>query len=183
MYTTISSFTEVTLIPNSLLILDIDDTVLKFDDINHKWWEKWMAHFLEIHNDKDIAEEKALDTWREHVTINLPKHTDEKGICELIKKAQDIDITIIFLTARSDNTKYLTENVHLSHLSLNVGKVYYANKQNKGKIMSEHIKKDFPDKDTYIYIEDAEFNIKDVIGHMANKINNFVIYKFVHKHI
>jgi hypothetical protein len=40
-YTQISSFQEVKIKTNTLVLCDIDETVLRFDGIDKKWWHRF----------------------------------------------------------------------------------------------------------------------------------------------
>ena len=35
----ITNYDQITILHKSLVILDIDETILKFDGINYEWWE------------------------------------------------------------------------------------------------------------------------------------------------
>lgn len=177
MISEITSFSQVVLAEKSILIFDIDETVLKYDQINQSWWNTKIKHFYEIYEDQHVANQKAHDLWITHVDITLPEYTDKNGFFDLVNKAHKINIPIIFITARPQYLDELTIR-HLNHLNINVGDVYYTNRSNKGIAMENIIEINYPNINEIIFIEDSQHNIHDVINHMSGKNRTIHCYKY-----
>lgn len=176
MYTIIKSFYQVELEEKCLLVLDIDETVLKYKDINRKWWDNKLAYYYNIYNDYRIADSHAFEDWKAYIHDNLPEHTDEDGIFDLIDRAEKLNCDIIFLTARSYYLDKITE-AHLSHLGIHEQIVHYATGKNKGILLNEIIKNDYDHHKTIIFIDDMDKNLNAVKTEIDDK--HVICLKFV----
>lgn len=106
----ITSFDQVKMIPNSLYVLDIDETTIKYkwkyDDhiphINIKWWENVNDNLLSIYHDQTHVDIIAEYLWERHISTTDPIHTDKTGFDFLLQFIENNNCQLIFLTARSD---------------------------------------------------------------------------------
>jgi hypothetical protein len=140
MLTKISSFCQIKLVPESLLVLDIDETILKYKHedayIDASWWAAKKKHFYDKYGDDTIANTKAFHDWIEHISNTYPIHTDEKGLTKLFNDATLMNIKIICLTARSSFLQKITL-MHLEHLKIPVNKIYFSGPTKKYVILNQ----------------------------------------------
>lgn len=54
--TQINKFSEIEIIQNSLVVFDIDDTLIKFDGIDFKWWKNKFNKYYKLTKDYDLAD-------------------------------------------------------------------------------------------------------------------------------
>lgn len=158
----INSFKNVNITPNSLVICDIDDTVLKYDFIHKEWWE---------YNN--------LSDWVSKVYTQTPKHTDESGFFEMIDKINNSNSKLIFITARNSNLKNIT-HLHLESINININNhdVYFSHPYSKGIYLKRLIMNNHIDLDAYdriVFIDDLEENLNSMSKHFKEKIH---YYKF-----
>ena len=169
MYKSINKFDQVTIPKKSLVVLDIDETTLKYCDVEPGWWKETFHYYYEIHNCHDTAEELCLDLWKEKIGSTLPAHTDEKGFFDLVRYCKDNECELIMVTARNDSLKGITHE-HLNYLNIYDIEVYFACGGNKGHLIRDiighvNITHDIPlhkPYDQIIFIDDLEQNLKDV---------------------
>lgn len=160
----ISSFSEVNIKHNSLVIVDIDETILKYTDtkkdiVNEKWWKSIFNSYYDIHRRYDIADDLAYDQWKELVYKSLPEHTDIDGFNEMIKKVSDTNSEIVFVTARHEDMRKITID-HLKHVGVNKYEIHFTSNCNKAPIIHEiHSRKN---KDNIIFIDDLISNHNDI---------------------
>lgn len=121
MLTKISSFGQVSLVHRALLVLDIDETILKYKHgdsyVNKNWWTSRREHLYGKYGDQSIANKRAFHHWIKHIHNTLPEHTDEDGLKNLLKRATELEMNTIFLTARSPFLAKITKQ-HLAHLNI-----------------------------------------------------------------
>jgi hypothetical protein len=108
----IQNYLEVEIIPNALIIFDIDDTLIRFPDLGKVWWNNQMDKFLKELNNPREARNKTLTTWIDHISVQTPEHINSKSFSRFITRAKDHNCNIIFLTARDPKITHLTE-LHL----------------------------------------------------------------------
>lgn len=172
----INTFDKVIIKPNTLIICDIDDTVLKFEHIDSKWWEKKYDYYLtqSQSNDPEQADSKTLESWIEHVITNNPTHTDSKGFERLLNKIVETKSELIFVTARRIGLEEITKkHFDLVNISNHNYKIYHIGNIPKGKFIKSNIQND--NFSHVIFIDDLNKNLESVFNVFGNKI---VLYKF-----
>lgn len=178
MLTKISSFHQVKLVPKSLLVLDIDETILKYkhDDayIDRLWWTNKKNHFFNEYNDHSIANKKAFYYWICHIYKTYPIHTDKEGLTKLLNDANIMNIDIIFLTARSHFLKKITLN-HLDYLNIPVGKIYFSGVTKKHDVLSNLLDTEFSHIDHITMIDDHDGNLQGVHENIKKSLD---LYQF-----
>jgi hypothetical protein len=161
----ISSFCQVKLVPKSLLVLDIDETILKYKHgdtyIDRSWWSAKRQHFFDEHCDEKIAKTKAFEYWIDHIYSTYPIHTDKDGLMKLFNDATDMNIDIIFLTARSQFLKKITLH-HLNYLDIPINKIYFSGGTKKHDVLSNLLDTEFTHIDHIIMIDDHEDNLQGI---------------------
>lgn len=158
----ITSFNQLNIKEKTLIILDIDETILMFENINQKWWETTFNKYYKINNDYDLSDELSLKEWEKYINDNIPRHTDEIGFNN-IKNNPDV-IDIIFLTSRNISLKEIT-NRHFDILNIYNRHIIYCNNNNKGNILfNEYINKYNNKYKNIIFVDDLIQNLYDVKG-------------------
>lgn len=175
MYKTISTFDEVNLVNNTLVLCDIDETLIRYKDINHNWWDErkkfWANQMI---NAKLIdIDNKALSDWRFYIKFNNPTHTDYDGFNRLSKLIKKLDSELVLVTARDlileDHTKK-----SLINLDINYNNLYFTSSTPKGEFINDTICLDGYNK--VIFIDDNLHNIESVYSKFGNRIE---YYRFI----
>ncbi len=170
----IRSFDEVTILQNSLVVCDIDETLLYFDGIDKKWWSQTFDEFYRIHNDYDKADKLSLDKWISHINNNNPYITDESGYNNMLKRINDTNSKLVFLTARYEYLRNTTLK-HLFHLNIHNPILHFTGGQCKGRYIFDNLINPIPER--VIFIDDLQQNINDV----RNNITNIECYLFIYQ--
>ncbi len=166
MIKSISSFNEVELIPNSLLVFDIDETIMSFEDIDEGWWKRTFDKFYIETQDYDLADEIALREWINVIYTSKPKLLDEFNFIFLVELAKQHNCKVIMLTARR---KFLTEITlsHLSHCKIDVDSASVYFNENKGKELLQIVTNKYPAISSIIFIDDIKENLLNVSNTFA----------------
>ncbi len=172
--TNIYTFDKIIIKPNTLIICDIDETILKFDNINEKWWQETFNNYYLKSKNYDYAEAKTLETWTQYIKSNNPKATDYKGLSNLFDKIEQTQSKLIFVTARENNLTNITKNhfdcINISNFDYSI---YYIGEIPKGEFIKSNIQ-----TDTFthiIFIDDLLSNLESVYENFGNSI---ILYKF-----
>jgi hypothetical protein len=171
----ISTFNEIKLKPNSLVVLDIDDTLIYFDNINHNWWKEKFEYYYSYFKDYDNADIETYDIWISHITQVSPKLTDEY-VFKFFDDCLKNNCKIILLTARNKNNKNLTiKQLQECKLLFDEKDIYFD--ENKGDCLKNLITNVYTNFKSIIFVDDLENNLNDV----KNSLTNYEIelYKFV----
>ncbi len=108
---TITSFLQIEILPKTLVVLDIDETILQFPEIHELWWRERRDYYKNIgHDDPKIINTLTYNEWLDHVTETTPRHTDKDGLFDPLAKIIETYSHIIFLTARFGTTDELTQS-------------------------------------------------------------------------
>lgn len=174
----INSFFDVKLKHNYLLVLDIDETIIKYDGICKKWWEDKYEYYFEIYKDHDLADQQCVIDWKEHIKTKLPSHTDEIGFLDLLQRAKQLNCEVIMVTARDEQIKEITFE-HLQYLNITDIDVHFVAGGNKGLKIEDVTSKPIDDYDGFAFVDDMDYNHRDVKRHFRNKV---ICYKFDMEH-
>lgn len=177
MYEIISTYDKIKLKNNSLLIFDIDDTIMKFDGIDKEWWKNKNKYYYDIFKDYDKADNEALIEWINHIEENKPQIIDNNKLFNIFHKAQHIyNCEIIFMTSRDIKLKNTTEkHFYDCNISEYIHKIYYS--KNKGILLKELLKDKYKNYRDIIFIDDNKKNLEDV--YLENKdTHNLSLYLF-----
>lgn len=154
---TISSFNEVELTNGLkyLIICDIDETILHFPNCNILCESLVKELML-----KDEDYENELKFY--YKNIMPPKHTDHDGFYNMVKKLNETNGKLIFLTARNLESDDWTKK-HLKQIGISPDEFeihYTCNKITKGEYIKTYI--DISDWKNIIFIDDYDSYIKSV---------------------
>lgn len=171
----ITSFKQVQLMNNSLVVLDIDETLLKYESIDTKWWKNRFDHYYKIHTHNDKSHDYVLNEWIDYITSVDPLHTDKEGFLDLEKRLTDNNCRLVFVTARNKGLEQITHK-HFIHLQIHNNEIYFTDGTNKAHMIEQIIQKHMTDYDKIIFVDDLERNLNDVRTHFND---NVICYKFI----
>lgn len=175
---TISTFKNVVLKFKSLLILDIDETILRYSKICENWWKhRYNIHYKTYGNFSE-ADNACLLDWKAHIKSVYPVHNDKEGFFDLIDRAKNLKCKSIIVTARDNHIKQITYD-HLNHLGINNINVYFTAGGNKAHLSDEIMKDEIHHYDEIVIVDDKEKNLLDVRNHFGEKVK---CYKFEMTH-
>ena len=166
----ITSFSEVELKPNCLLVIDIDETILQYEG-----WIDTLEKYIEISNSYDEAYDMNENDWKEYIRQKLPTYTDKEGFFNLIEKSNNLNLETFIVTARDLSIEQLTYD-HLDYLNIPKIKVYFSAKNNKAHIIEAEMSNHIDEYDGAIFIDDNDVNLNNVKTHFGDKVK---CYKFV----
>ena len=177
----ITSFFQVDVSHNTLVVLDIDETILQFPEIHEKWWHrkhKYYSDLIGTHDHKTINS-LAYSDWLNYVTETNPVHTDKTGLFDLFERIKKSNSHVIFLTARFDDTEELTYS-HLKYLGISEIPVHFTSMGPKGVHLNKIIDDKYLHVENVVFVDDMDHNLHNV-GTIVTK--NVKRFKFVDERI
>jgi hypothetical protein len=170
----ILSFSEILNLvsENTLVVLDIDETVLYYNGVNRQYWNNLFSKYYAISNDYDQAEEESLLEWTECIKNGSPKHTDKEGLESLFNQIKKYKADLIFLTARNHLLKEDTKK-HFEELGFPNNSIIFYNAENKGTKLKEIIKTFSKDLLNIIFVDDLDKNLISVNEELGNSVKCF----------
>ncbi len=157
----INSFNQVKTEPNSLIVFDIDETIMSFEDINEGWWKRTFDKFYTHTQDYDLADELSLNQWVTYILNSKPKLLDEVNFINLVKFAKESGCSIIMLTARRKFLFDITLS-HLTHCNIDIDSDSIYFNKNKGTELLNIVTNKYQNISNIIFIDDIESNLMDV---------------------
>lgn len=155
---TIRNFNQINIIPNSLVVLDVDETLIRYDGIDYRWWKSKFNRFYKETNNCELAEFLSNEEWIRIISNCNPELVDE-NIHNFIELLRQNNCHIILLTARSNNLRELTEN-HLNTVNLSFEHIYFNSE--KGDALRNIISNDYPEITNVIVVDDMIQNLIDI---------------------
>lgn len=172
----IGSFQDVVIKPNSLVICDIDDTLIKSKENLNYFYQKVKLDFPYYNHELLLKE--AWDMQQVYNQIYGFVHTDLEGFDKLHERVQsNAQSQLIFLTARSQLAEDFTrKNFEFVGLNYDDFHVYYTdNIKIKGQYILDHI--DLNGFEHVVFIDDNDFQINSVLN-LIGEQRNVSCYKF-----
>lgn len=160
----INRYDEIKIMPNSLIVLDIDETLIKFDNIYCTWWN---IEFIKIYTETkkyDVTEKMLLNKWL-NIVSNLKPSLVDNCAHEFIEEAKQNNCKIILLTARKKDFFDLTLK-HLNEVDLNFSHIYFNG--NKGNELVKIITNEFSDCEEIIVVDDLISKLEDIKEKLLN---------------
>jgi hypothetical protein len=158
----IKSFDQIKLHYNTLVLSDIDETILKFDQVNKEWWKTRKQEAFDQN-----PETYAFGKWMEVISVNKPTHTDHSGFFRLLERIKKTRSDIQFVTARNTDlvphTQTHFETLGLNHMDF---QIHHLGGFEKGQYIKTQINTN--QYDHVIFIDDLEHNIKSVLDHLTH---------------
>jgi len=150
----IKNYNEIHVLNNSLVILDLDETIIRFPYITGLWWENTKKAYELI--DVKTSDDRTYSDWLHIVNTYNPTILDNLEFNNLLMRIKNTNSTFIIVTARNIKLKHITQK-HLNTCGINCD-VYYST--NKG-IMINEIKNNYIYKHI-IFVDDNPKYIKQV---------------------
>lgn len=176
----INSFSNIKLIPNSLVVLDIDETILSFPTLGLDWWHKTYQRNLKMTNNHTRAENISLTEWLEVISDVDPKQLDPYNFEKFLDEVKKLNCELILLTARNNSLMEITKN-HLKSCNINVESIDIYYDSNKGKKLLELVDYKYKKIKNIIFVDDLEHNILDVQkAFQFNPYHNLYLYHIFH---
>ena len=178
----IKSFNQIDIIPKSLVILDIDETVLTFPQLTKNWWQEKRNHYYKISNDRKQVEEQVLNEWNYIARTTNPNKLDHKAQYKFINKLYQNDCELIFLTDRNRELYDITYK-HLVHIGIDKDHVVHFD-ENKGDKIYELINKYYNNIENIIFVDDLIDNHHKILNTIKNYNikTNIKLYHIDHNH-
>lgn len=165
----ISDFNEIKINENysTLVLCDIDDTVIKYNCIDENWW-----------NTQDATVEmkyKKLKEWESYIKECDPEFTCNNFLKFYKNVKNNDDSDIIFITARAKHMEYFTHK-HLDLLDIPKNNlVYHLDHNPKGHFIYKNI--NFSKYKEIIFIDNDIENINSVNDFFGEKIKYYLFEK------
>lgn len=154
----INSFRSIILRERSLIICDIDDTILDYGEIIEKYW-------------KDNVHDPDFSNWHNIIKNTTPDITNN-DFHDFIQHINQTNSEIHLVTHRNKSFLEIT-NLHLSMFGINGLPVHFLGGHSKGKYSITNF--NIEDRDI-IFIDDSESNHSDFLLHVPN-VKQFLFLK------
>jgi len=153
-YPIINSFNNIPIQQNTLLLCDIDETLLTNKSVS----------LVPNQNNKPT------------IKLNLPKYTDKNGFINLLQKLHETNSQIYFITSR--NIKYFEfTRRQFKVLGLNIENfpVYFCGDNPKGLIIKQI--ENINNFDNIIFVDDLKYNLKNVKHELGDRVKCFLFQR------
>jgi len=194
LWTTIRAFSEIEIKPNTIVLCDIDDTLLHHPAFNHKWITLIHALFYEYYLAKRQRNTqlvglggltrngllskinfKATNDARQfcdEVLSTVPiRHTDRTGFFAMAEKSA----SFAFITARQLSSKDFTyDNLRSIDVDPEQYNVHFSGNSAKGEYIRSHF--DLSKYEHVVFIDDQPRNLEnvyDIITHRGLELYQF----------
>ena len=176
----INSFEQIDIKhPNTLVICDIDDTLLYFPGMGPKKYNEILSHYMSLcFQDFQTASEYTSNYWEKLFLTTEPMHTDKLGFYNLLYRLNENNSGLCFLTARpghESNIEYTRQNFKSLNLNYDEFVVFYSHKTPKGEYIKTSI--DVSKYTNIIFIDDLNQNLSNVKLTFGDNVQ---CYKFKH---
>ena len=171
-YLIINSFDNIDIFKKSLIICDIDDTLIYFENIDRNWWDRQkIICNINCEKNEDVIK-NIMDRWITQIKINNPLLTDKRGFEKMMNQIKQTDSKLIFITARPKKLRQLTINqLEMLDIDTNECPVYLVGDNPKGKYIKKNI--ELSGFKNVVFIDDFIKNIDNVIEVFGKKIKCF----------
>lgn len=160
MFQQINSFNQILITEKSLVVLDIDETIMAFPSITKSWWRETFEKYFAETNNKKQADNLTLHEWRSHVAKAKPYLLDESKLKKFFKDIENKSCPLVLLTARDKSMEEITRQ-HISHCELDITHEQIIHDENKGDALAE-IVQSYPEISSIIFVDDYEKNLQSV---------------------
>lgn len=160
----IKNYDEIIISSNTLVIMDIDDTIIKFKSMNKTWWKDINEYYKCIY-DHITARKLAYNDWHKIIATEIPELLDESLFFDLLNRIETSNSKLILLTARDILIKPSTlKNLKDCNIDIHPDDVHHD--MFKGKKIKELCEN--CEYSHIIFIDDLLDNILDVEKTMPN---------------
>lgn len=171
----IHTFYSVDISQNSLVLCDIDDTVLVFPKYSDTFYKEAYDYYTSIGYNENLTKKLIKNDWELYSSFKKPSITDKDGFFNLLDKIEKTKSKLCFVTARSNSSEQKTIN-ELTHVNIDCNKmpIYYTNATMKGNYIKQNI--NLLDYEHIIFIDDNDMHLENV----KKEIPFITCYKFIH---
>lgn len=171
----IHTFYSVDISHNSLVLCDIDDTVLAIPKCPKSFYDEGYDYYINIGYNETTAKKLVLSDWDLYRFLKKPSITDKEGFFHLLARIEKSNSKLCFVTARSDcyHDKTLKD---LKKINIDTDKfeIYYTNAGLKGEYIKQNI--NLLDYENIVFIDDDYGHLENVRKEMPY----IACYKFIH---
>lgn len=178
----ISNYDEILIENKTLVILDIDETIFKFNNIDYQWWIDNINRYIKLGYDYVVAEKIVYKKWINYIKISNPILLDKDKLFELFIRLEKTNSHLIILSARTEDIRELTHN-NLLQCGIKIDDYNLFLTKNKGDMINKLLLNEYIDYKNVIFIDDLEKNIIDVKDKLNYFNNNYNIKLYWLKHI
>jgi len=146
----IRNYNEIDVLQYSLVIMDLDETLIHFDGMYDKWWEDNLKYSNQI---------EVYRRWLQLISFNIPIMLDQYEFDCLLRRIEDSNSRLVILSTRSSNLCEITlQQLVYCNIILPLDDIYFSDK--KGR-MAHSIKRKYI-YDYVIFVDSNKSNINDV---------------------
>jgi hypothetical protein len=177
----ISSFSQIDYIkPRTLIVLDIDETIMRFQQINEEWWDDIYNKLLPSYKENTYIHVELI--WLDYVTNTKPILLDKDNFYIFFENIINKNCEIIFLTARDKSSSLMTIR-HLKECGIDAppSKIFYS--RDKGNELKYIVTTLYPNIQDILFIDDLEknlVNIQNIFNKKELTKYNLKLYKIKH---
>ncbi len=176
----VNKFSDIPIKPNTLILCDIDNTLLHHPAINNEWVDTIQQLFL-LHNRSIIGEyntAKAAEDANNYCNTlfdTIPmQHTDREGFFAMVETATEF----AFVTARHEFARQFTyDNLRGLGIDPSGHVVHFSGNIPKGEYIRTNF--DLSKYDYVVFIDDQVGNLQNVLGVVNHK--GLELYQFQYK--
>lgn len=166
-FKTINTFNNIDIIENTLVVCDIDDTLLRYE----LGWLYFFNKYMQEFNNNEIARSRANSAWYHYTKSNKCFLVDEEGFMNFMNKINNTSSKLIFLTARDNiSHPYTIENFNELGLDHKLFDIHYSYTKPKGQYLHEQLYEfcnyEHSKYKKIIFIDDALHNIINMNQHL-----------------
>lgn len=157
------SFRDIYIPNNALVVLDIDDTVMRFKEMGRFWWRAREEELVLLHG-AEKGKELVMREWIRGAHIYNPVLTDPEEFPLFLQRVFAAGAHLIFLTARGSDMRQLTEfQLTSCGVTVESEQVYFA--REKGAALKAIVQSQgFKD---VVFIDDMAHNVEDVMREVS----------------
>jgi predicted secreted acid phosphatase len=178
MIQTIQNYDEIIINQPTLVVLDIDDTILKFDTLHKNWWKNTLDNYKTIYDEFE-SNKRTFDDWVKIISNENAKLLDEEKLFEFMQRIKDTNSEVFFITARDKSLTDITlKNLKECKLDITPEQVYHY--WSKGKKVLEVFQEKYSHLKNIIFVDDHMDNIEDVMSKFNDYVYNVDCYYIQH---
>lgn len=171
----IHTFFSIDISQNTLVLCDIDDTILVVPKYSDTFYKEAYEYYTSIGYNSELADKLVKNDWDLYNCFKKRSITDKEGFFYLLDQIKKTGSTLCFVTAR--HSSYHKETLEaLKYVNIDCSKIpiHYTNGYTKGKYIKENI--NLLDHEEIIFIDDNDLQLNSV----KKEISFINCYKFVH---
>ena len=155
----LNSFADAEVPAGSLVVVDIDDTVLTLDKFPKGWFHRQVEESVAFGASFADARSLAIATWVKEAYDAAPAPIQQEAFRKFTQRVLEAGSHLIFLTARNKALRQLTEyHLEACGIEADASRMYFD--ENKGSALLDIVKERGFKR--VVFIDDTEHNLQDV---------------------